>query len=301
MEVYNHLATLNHVEIEERLTNISYDPSANLSKLTPKNSLPTPNNPPWNVLEAIGVWIASVLFIVIVPSIFLFPYLASLDPPVTGSDQIIEFAKSDPTSIVLQIAAIIPAHILTLVLAWLVVTRARTFSFRKTLGWGRGGFAWWHYAIILGGFLVIATIVGSIIPEQENELIRILSSSRYALFIVAFVATFTAPIVEEVVYRGLLFSAFLRKFGMPIAFFTVTILFALVHIPQYYPSLSTIFLLTLLSLILTAVRVKTDNLLPCIILHTLFNGLQSILLIAEPYLKSPDSLNKSIGFFEYLK
>ncbi|MBK9216314.1 MAG: CPBP family intramembrane metalloprotease [Chloracidobacterium sp.] len=62
-------------------------------------------------------------------------------------------------------------------------------------------------------------------------------------------------------------------------------MFALVHVPQYLPSYSTIFLLTLLSVTLTWVRVRTSNLLPCIILHTAFNGLQSALLIAEPYFK----------------
>ncbi|MEO7660726.1 MAG: CPBP family intramembrane glutamic endopeptidase, partial [Pyrinomonadaceae bacterium] len=133
------------------------------------------------------------------------------------------------------------------------------------------------------------------------DLIRILRSSRAALYVVAFVATFTAPIVEEVVYRGVLYSAFMRKFGVTIAFMVVTILFALVHIPQYYPSFSTILLLTLLSVILTAVRVKTNNLLPCIILHTLFNGLQSILLIAEPYFKSPEVLDPAIGLFQLIK
>ena len=117
---------------------------------------------------------------------------------------------------------------------------------------------------------------------------RILRSSRSAVYIVAFVATFTAPFVEEVVYRGVLYSAFQRTMGVPTAFLLVTFLFAVVHVPQYYPSYSTIFLLGLLSLILTSIRVKTGNLLPCIILHTVFNGLQSILLIIEPLTKSAD-------------
>jgi membrane protease YdiL (CAAX protease family) len=97
-------------------------------------------------------------------------------------------------------------------------------------------------------------------------------------------ATFTAPIVEEVVYRGLVYSALQRTMGVWPAVVTVTLLFALVHLPQYWPSHSTMFLLLLLSLILTLVRVKTGSLLPCIVLHTIFNGIQSTLLILEPYL-----------------
>ena len=95
-----------------------------------------------------------------------------------------------------------------------------------------------------------------------------------------------APIVEEVIYRGILFSAFQRTLGAVLAIIAVTLLFALVHVPQYYPSISTIALLLLLSLILTLVRAWTGNLLPCIILHTIFNGTQSLLLILEPYIKA---------------
>ncbi|CAN5376899.1 hypothetical protein BH10ACI2_BH10ACI2_21950 [soil metagenome] len=241
------------------------------------------------VLVALGVWVASVLFIVIVPSLLLIPYLFLHDPPLTDNAQMVEFAKSDPTSVVLQIAGVLPAHILTIVLAWLVVSRGRKFSFLKTLGLNGGGiWTWISYPVILAGFLVVATIVSHYFPEQENDLIRMLRSSRAAVYVIAFVATFTAPFVEEVVYRGVLYSAFQRVTGSPVAFLVVTFLFALVHVPQYYPSYSTIFLLVLLSVTLTAIRVKTNNLLPCVILHTLFNGLQSVGLIFEPLLKQPD-------------
>lgn len=225
------------------------------------------------------LWMASVLLIVIVPAIFLFPYLSSQGISINNAEQFTEFAKTDPTAVVIQVAAIIPAHILTVLIAWLVVTRTRTFSFRKTVGWESGGVQWWHYIAILLLFFGLAAVVGSYFPEQENDLIRMLKTSQYAIYIVAFVATVTAPLVEEVIYRGVLYSTFERAMGVPAAFGLVTFLFAVVHVPQYYPSYSTIFLLALLSVILTAVRVRSKNLLPCIILHTLFNGAQSVLLV----------------------
>ena len=138
-------------------------------------------------------------------------------------------------------------------------------------------------------------------PEQENELLRVLRSSRSVVFIVAFVATFTAPIVEEVVYRGVIYSAFQRKLGIHAAFIFTTLLFAVVHVPQYYPSYSTIFLLFLLSLTLTSIRVKTGNLFPCIVLHTVFNGLQSVLLILEPYLNKVENPEPAASLFRLLQ
>lgn len=256
----------------------------------------SPNNPPWQSWEAIGVWIASVLFIVIIPAIFVVPYLALNGVQLTDSEALVEFTKTDPMSIVVQIAAIVPAHLLTIALVWLVVTRGKKFAFKEMLGWKSGGFAWWQYIAVLVGFALIAAAVGNFIPEQENDLLRILKSSRAAVYMIAIVATLTAPFVEEVVYRGVLYSAFQRAVGVPAAFMLVTVLFALVHVPQYWPSTSTILLLTLLSVILTGIRVKTGNLLPCVIFHTLFNGLQSLFLILEPYFSLQDVQQQTDSF-----
>lgn len=262
----------------------------------------TPDNPPWNSGAAFGVWLASVVLIMILPNLFVLPYLIQKGIKGMDSAQLAEFLQKDPTAIIINVIAIIPAHILTLVLAWVVVTRYKKFSFRETLGWGWGGFSWWNYLVILAGFFVVAAIVSNFLPEQENDLLRILRSSRVTVYIVAFMATFTAPIVEEVIYRGILYSAFQRTFGVITAVIVVTALFALVHVPQYYPSYSTILLICLLSLILTLVRVKTRNLLPCIILHTLFNGFQSMILILEPFLHdfANQSAEKPAAIFRFL-
>ncbi len=249
--------------------------------------VPSPDNPPWNSFVALSVWVASVLLIIFVPNLLILPYIFSRDVSITDSEALMEFLRADPYVLFLNVLAIIPAHILTLGLAWVVVTKLNKFSFRTTLGWKFGGMKWWHYVLLLGGFFGIAAAVGYYFPEQENDLIRILRSSRAAVYVVAFMATFTAPIVEEVIYRGILYSAFQRTFGVAFAVFSVTVLFALVHVPQYYPSYSTIVLLTMLSLTLTLIRVYTGNLLPCILMHFIFNGIQSAFLLLEPYIPKP--------------
>ncbi|HKX83121.1 MAG TPA: CPBP family intramembrane glutamic endopeptidase [Pyrinomonadaceae bacterium] len=253
-------------------------------QLQPAEPTPTPDDPPWNTWIAVLAWAMSVLFIIIFPAFFIVPYMASVKPQFENNQAMIEFAKTDPTMLLLQVIAIIPAHIATLVLSWYIVTKFRQFSFRETLGWSMNGMKWWHFVLILIGFFAIAASVTYFHPEADNEMLRLIQSSRAAVFVVAFMATVTAPLVEEVIYRGLLFSAFQRAAGALPAVLIVTGLFTAVHVPQYWPSTTTIALLLLLSLILTLIRFKTGNLLPCIVLHTIFNGFQSILLIIEPYL-----------------
>ena len=251
---------------------------------------PTPNNPPWNILVAIGIWILSVAFVLAIPMLFLAPYLLRQGFDFKDRERLRAFMFTDPTAVVLQLAPIILAHGLTLLIAWFVVTKFNTYSFRQTLGWTMNGFKVWHAVVITFGFYAVAIILASLFGDVENEFELLIKNSRYAVYLVAFFATFTAPLVEEVVYRGLLYSAFQRRFGEILAVVAVTLLFTAVHVPQYSvetnPDYATVISLLLLSLTLTVIRARTDNLLPCIVLHTIFNGIQSVMLLAEPYLRS---------------
>ncbi len=258
---------------------------AQLENLPTESPKFTPNNPPWGSGIALLTWVASLLLMVVIPTIGIVIYIATKGVNLTDPGKLAESIQNDPNAILVNIICVIPAHILTLLLAWLVVTYNRKYSFREMLGWEWGGFKPLYLFGIVIGFFVLAAILSSFLPEKDNELLKILRSSRTVVYFVAFMATFTAPIVEEVIYRGIMYSAFQRTMGVAGAVTLVTFLFAIIHVPQYYPSVSTIVMICLLSLVLTLIRVKSDNLLPCIVLHTIFNGIQSIFLIAEPYLK----------------
>ncbi len=248
----------------------------------------SPDNPPWNSLMALLLWMVSVGLIIVMPILFLMPYLSNQGIVFSDSKAMVEFASSDISAILLQLSAVIPAHIITLVLAWLIVTKFRQYSFKEMLGWDWGGYSLKQASLICFGLLVlvfaVAISANAVFGSQDNDLLRILRSSRYAVFLVAFLATFSAPIVEEVVYRGVLYSAFQKSFNVPIAVFLVTFVFAAVHFPQYWGDHATIFSLLFLSLLLTLMRVWTKSLLPCIAFHFIFNGIQSVLLILQPYL-----------------
>lgn len=244
---------------------------------------PTPNNPPWNSWVAVGVWIASIVFIAVLQALFLLIYAAQNREKLSGVENVSEFLKNDPGASFWMIAAVIPAHILTLVLAWGVVTNLKKYSFKEMLGWRFDKFKIWYIFAITAIVLGIGAGVTSYFGEQENEFLRILNSSRNIVFLVAFLGTFTAPIVEEVIYRGVMYSAFQRTFNTTAAVIFVTFLFTLVHALQY--DLLSVSIVGLLSLILTLIRAYTNNLLPCIALHFVFNGVQSLFLVLQPFIE----------------
>lgn len=249
--------------------------------------LPTwihPDSPPWNSWIAFGVWLFSIFALVLLVNAAVVVYALANQINVAQIGEAIQ-KQTDPNILLISILTTLPAHFLTIGVVWLVVTRGGKFPFWEMLGWNWGrNFGFWASVGTAIGFFLLAGLLISLFGETENDLMRILRSSRAAVYATAFMATVTAPLVEETVYRGVMFSAFRRTVGMGGAVILVTFLFALVHVPQYYPSYGVILAILLLSLVLTTVRAWTGNLLPCVVIHTVFNGIQSILLITEPFL-----------------
>ena len=244
-----------------------------------------PNDPHWGIFAGGFFWLLSVAAIMLFPALFLFPYIAASGLNFATAAEMGQFATTDRTAVILQVAAIMPAHIFTLIAAWFLVTKFRRYPFLESLGWDLAGVRWWHYILMIAIIFIAVLVASNVFPFKEDDMDRIIRSSRTALYLVAAMAVFTAPLVEEVVYRGIVFAPLYRRIGAAGAVIVVTLLFAAVHVPQYLENPGKIVLLTGLSLLLTLLRAGTGSLLPCVILHTLFNGLNSLLLIAEPTLK----------------
>ncbi len=77
--------------------------------------------------------------------------------------------------------------------------------------------------------------------------------------------------MEEFLFRGVLFTGFSRSWGVPAASLIVTLMFALVHIPEtmhYWPALAAIALTGASAL---ALRLRTGSLGPAVALHAAYN------------------------------
>lgn len=245
-----------------------------------------PDNPPWGLLAGLLTWAGSVLLLFAMSFLLLIPYaITSFKGDRADTQALAEFLTTDKTAILLQILSAIPAHLLTLLVAWAVVTRFGKRPFWQALGWtwGRKMGFWTSAGLALVLYAVGIALV-LLFGRQKTQLDLIVESSRAASYSIAFLAVFTAPIAEEVVYRGVLYSSLQKKIGVQGAIVGVMALFTLVHVPQYWPNYGVLAAVGLLSLALTLVRAYTRRLLPCFVIHLIFNGVQSLLIVLEPYI-----------------
>jgi membrane protease YdiL (CAAX protease family) len=258
----------------------------------------SPDNPPFGVIAALAAWFASVAMLAIVPNLCVLPYMASRYRGVAITR---ESLLQDQTFVFLFVLGWLPAHLLTLALVWAIATRLGKLSIKKVFGWSWGNFGIWKSAALALGLFVITVVVLGRFGGQRTDLDRILESSRAAAVTLAIIAVATAPLVEEMIYRGLLYSAFQRVTGTWPAVAIVASMFAGLHVVQYWPNGAAITSITLLSVVLTVIRARSGRLLPCYVVHLVFNGIQSVIIILEPFLRAllqslrHEPVNSTIG------
>ena len=183
---------------------------------------------------------------------------------------------------------ILPAQQLTVVLAVVYVSRlkgqkslARDFGFVVRLRDAK--------ALIVGAVLEVALTL-ALIPilqldpdAQNQQLLSDLKEHRDVGTVILFVvgAVIFAPIVEELLFRGVLLRALLRRVEPVTAILGSAIIFALVHYVGDPNTLPFLPALTGLGAVLALVALRSGDLSLSIFIHAGFNLTTTILFLAS--------------------
>lgn len=234
-----------------------------------------PRSPWWDVLWALLVWGVSGGVLLTAEMLFRL-YLWRSGTPMPN-------VQLTPAVVLASLAVTLFMQLAGLLGAWLLVTRAGRRPFWQTLGWmWHPRFKWWHAVGLALLMMGAAVLFERVLPHQETELEKILKMGFAVRLAVAALAVLTAPLIEEVVYRGVVFASFERVVGKSSAVVFVTLLFASVHAPQYWGSYAALTAILSLSLVLTLLRAWTNSLLPCVATHMIYNGVQAVVLLFAP-------------------
>ncbi len=227
------------------------------------------------------VWIVSFILTLVVPLLFGFAYLI-LKMLRTRQAPTEEILTQDLSLILISIGAILPAHLLILIICWLVVTSSGKRPFLQSISWGHVSWRDWLYVIALVVIMTAAAITfEKFLPHRETSLEKFLKLGYSVRLLVAVMAVLSAPLVEEIVYRGVLYAGIERDWGKGAAVVLVTFMFALVHAQQYWGSYAALTAIFTLSLALTLLRALTGKLAPCVLAHLLYNGIQAVALLLQ--------------------
>lgn len=261
----------------------------------PEELIPAPNQSPattTKLLDSVNAFIvlvASVLALIFVPLIVVIPYFVYLF--ASGRPPSAEALTSDKTFLLLSIIGVIPAHLLTFAVIWAVVSRFGKLPFWKTIQFKWPvGIPHWKTVVFSVGAAIILLAFGGLVTKfyggEKTALDLLIESSFQARLATAFLAVATGPLIEELVYRGVIYPALARLTGVAGSIAIVSILFAGVHVYQYKNNLAVIAIISLLSVVLTTARAMTGSVLPGFLIHLVFNGVQSILIVLQPVIEN---------------
>ncbi len=125
----------------------------------------------------------------------------------------------------------------------------------------------------LGGILLclVVQLAPPLLPDVEDfPLLRLFSSPQAAYAIAAF-AILLAPLMEELIFRGVLFRFFECQVGVRLAIVGTAALFAGMHVPQYWGAWNHVLLISLVGVAFSLARGLTGSLAPSVILHIAYN------------------------------
>ena len=149
----------------------------------------------------------------------------------------------------------------------------------------------WRYVLLgvgLGLGFFLFTEYG-VLPSDDlpSPILDTLLTAPFLLQIYwALIFVVLLPVVEEVLFRGVLFTGFSQSWGPSLAGVFTTLVFVTVHMPkvlEYWPALLAI---TVLGSLTVLIRIRTRSLVPGMTLHCAYNGV----LVISAFLTQTTSL-----------
>jgi membrane protease YdiL (CAAX protease family) len=125
-----------------------------------------------------------------------------------------------------------------------------------------------------GAFLALMVLIASVLlPTPSESPLEKLLTTTASLALFVFFGIAVAPLLEEIVFRGFLFTALTDVYGEGTAVPVTAVLFAGLHGIQLRGNLAALALIFVVGYVLTVVRRNSNSVVPSVIMHTAYNAM----------------------------
>lgn len=144
--------------------------------------------------------------------------------------------------------------------------------------WGDLHFRWptegpWGYLALGPGLAIGMGLLASLLHAKniQNGLMEQLLSDPVGCRLLVLFGITGAPLIEELLFRGIILPVTLRRVGQWAGLLITSIPFALMHGPMYDWSWQHLLLLVLVGIVFGLVRIRSDSTLASTITHGAYN------------------------------
>ena len=234
----------------------------------PFTYIPAPPPEQWRPRDLI-IFLLYIPFALIVSNLVAFAGYAIIGPLVGWHTPIREMQTN--TIFLLSLQLIFYAFVLAYI--YFLIAIHYQAHFWGTLKWlrlsGRQ-----TIRFLLGGAVLsfLVMFAPPVLPERKSFPLEKLFSPPSSAYAVAGFAVLVAPFVEELLFRGLLFAFFEKHGGLKFAVITTAVLFAGLHIPEYWGAWDHALMILVVGLVFSIARGRTGSVTPSFILHLSYNA-----------------------------
>ncbi len=223
---------------------------------------------PWTVRDLLlfiaflPIAFVAAYFLVMIGYTLLAPFLRW--PPLTPK-------AASGTLFLLVVQTVLYLFVLGLV--YLLVAVRYQLPFWSGVRW-RTPRSWQIPAYFLAGLaLAFAVLLAPpILPDTERFPLQEMFTSRAASYAIGAFAITLAPFMEELIFRGVMFAVFERRVGPRFAVGATAVLFAGLHVPEYWSAWNHVLMILVVGVAFSLARGITGSLAPSVILHMGYNA-----------------------------
>jgi membrane protease YdiL (CAAX protease family) len=237
---------------------------------------PTPSV--WVALAAIAIYFATQILIGVV--LIAVVILAS-GRPVTDPAALMDLSRSG----LLNGAVVLSSALLSLPIIYLSTVKFGRRPFKELVRWRLPLHVptWMGVLIALvAGILLDAVTLALRKPLVAPTMRSLYQGSLPEVLVLILAVVGIAPLMEEILFRGLLYTSVAARLGVPAGIGITALSFGAIHVCTYGTDWYSVLQTLILGLMLTGLRAWTRSLWPCTVAHVannLYSTVETLILL----------------------
>jgi len=225
----------------------------------------------WDVLAIAGLTVVSVVVLqiglVLAEQWLRYPHTAFLDVAQKVGQQPI-------LVIVLQFLIYIPVAVFMVAL----VEGKYHVPFWQAIRWNWPRSEWKLLAVGVATFVTLA-LLESLLPTPKDTPFEHLFDRPRDAYLLTILAVSVGPLMEELFFRGFLYSVVARRWGAGWGIFLAALPFALLHLQQYGYAWIVVLMIFVVGVVCGIVRAATGSVGASFLVHVGYNGAQMLIAV----------------------
>ncbi len=242
------------------------------------------DDPPWGIWDVVRIAVVAMIAIGVLSIAALGLALRFAGPMGPSSA---DLARNARVVVPAQFAAYL---VVIAYMVWLVRTRGRPFW--PAIGWKWPHATWFGWMALGVALALLVQGASALLPIPKSLPIDRYFRDTLGAYLMAGFGLSAAPLVEELFFRGFLYPAVARKWGLAAGVVVTSALFASIHASQLAQAWAPLLLLFFVGVALTVARARTHSVATTFLVHVGYNGtLFGMLYLASDHFRHFERLS----------